>query len=204
MHNGIYLDKSKHIITHARCSIPPFVTEEVSFKQLSEKYKDGLVILGDIHSPVKDLPTNVYYTYEPTNNHFVKHKVNTKGYLLVDTATNSVQRIFPKLLYKDVLEFTSVREAEGALQLLKDDNLYKVIITAPIADFTSLNKDLGNVVFELVPEINIEQQEEEQELKELVNRKVSIEETLLQHTQSSYKFSLDTLNKVKNRLMRLR
>jgi DNA repair exonuclease SbcCD nuclease subunit len=199
MNDGIYKDTSSIIFTHARCTIPPFITEEVSFSQLSNKY--DLVILGDIHSPC-DVQKNVYYTYEPNNNSFVKYKEKTKGYLVIDTTTLEVIRIFPKLPYKDVLKFDTVEGLEDIIANLPRDNLYKITLEIPLADIPKVNTAWYHVVYDIVPQINIVQQEEEAELKELVNRKVSIEDTLLQHTMTSYKFNIDTMNSVKNKILR--
>lgn len=199
MNSEVYKDTSSIIFTHARCTIPPFIEEEVSFKQLSDKY--DLVILGDIHSPC-DIQSNVYYTYEPTNNSFVKYKENTKGYLIVDTDSLEVTRVFPKLPYKDVLRANSLDGLEDIISKLDRNNLYKITLEIPLADVPKVNRSWYHVVYDIVPQINIEQQVEEAELKELVQRKVSIEETLLQYTMKSYKFNLSVMNKVRNRILR--
>lgn len=201
MNDGVFTDKSKILFTHARCTIEPFIKEEVDFSLLSEKY--DMVILGDIHHPCAT-PSNVYYTYEPTNNSFVKYKKKTTGYLVIDTELRKVQRIFPELPHKDILKVNTVEGLDDIISELPRENLYKITVEAPLADKVKLTDYWHNVIWDFIPQIDIVQQEEEIELKQLVNRKVSIEDTLLQHTQTTYKFSLDTMNQIKRRLREVR
>ena len=201
MNDGVFTDKSKILFTHARCTIAPYIKEEVDFKLLSEKY--DMVVLGDIHHPCA-VQDNVYYTYEPTNNSFVKYKKKTTGYLVIDTELQQVTRVFPELPHKDILKVTTVEGLDDIISELSRDNLYKITVEAPLADRVKLTDYWHNVIWDFIPQIDMEQQEEEVELKQLVNRKVSIEDTLLQHTQTTYKFSLDVLNQIKRRLREVR
>ncbi len=76
------------LVSHARCTIPPYIQEEVSIKALSESFKE--VILGDIHTqPV--LPfSNVRYTTSPSSVSFTPFKKDSHGLVLHDTNTGSI------------------------------------------------------------------------------------------------------------------
>lgn len=192
------LKKQKVIFTHARCTIPPFIQEEISFEQLSKKA--DLVILGDIHHPV-NTQSNIHYTYEPSRNTYTTHQKNSTGYLVVNTETLEVTRRHPELPHKELLKFDSMAEFIEAKSLYyKEPNLYKVVITDYIENLKPLG--VANMIFEYNPRVVVEEKplKEEEELKEIISQRVSISEALLAHTQESYRFSLDILNKIKKRL----
>lgn len=56
------------LISHARCTIAPYITEEVSIKLLSESFRQ--VILGDIHTQPTLPYENVKYVTSPSSIHF--------------------------------------------------------------------------------------------------------------------------------------
>lgn len=58
------------LISHARCTIPPYIKEEVSINLLSESF--NFVILGDIHTQPTLPYENVKYTTSPSSIHFTK------------------------------------------------------------------------------------------------------------------------------------
>ena len=85
-----HLDSNTHkdliLISHARCSIPPFITEEVSIEKLSLNFKQ--VLLGDIHT-TPNLPyDNILYATSPSSITFSKAKKESNGYLRCNTKTN--------------------------------------------------------------------------------------------------------------------
>lgn len=190
--------KTRILFTHARCTIPPFITEEISFELLAKKA--DLVILGDIHHDCATL-SNIYYCYEPSRNTYTTHHNNSTGYLIVDTETLEVTRRHPKLPHKELLKFGSMAEYLAVKELYyKEPNLYKIIITDYIENLKVIG--VANALFELNPRVIVEEKplKEEEELKEIISQRVSISEALLVHTQESYRFSLDVLNKIKKRL----
>jgi len=192
------LEKTKILFTHARCTIPPYIEEEISFVDLSSKA--DIVILGDIHHPVK-VQDNIYYTFEPTRNTYTKYQENSTGYLVLDTMTLEVTRRFPILPYKAKLEFDSMESFIKDRALYdKQPNMYKVVITDYIEKLRTMG--VANVIFEYNPRVIIEETplKEEEELKEIINQRISISDALLTHTQESYKFSIETLNQIKKRL----
>lgn len=196
-----FMDKvapSKILFTHARCTIPPFIEEEIDFSKLSKKA--DIIILGDIHHQAK-VQDNIYYTYEPTRNTYTKTQDKSTGYLIVNTETLEVTRRHPILPYKCKLEFTSMADFIAAKGLYyKEPNLYKVVITDYIENLKPLG--VGNMIFEYNPRVIVEDKptKEEEELKEIISQRISISETLLAHTQESYRFTTETLNKVRKRL----
>lgn len=192
------LKKCKLLFTHARCTIPPFIQEEISFELLSKKA--DLVILGDIHHPA-NTQSNIHYCYEPSSNTYTTHQKNSTGYLIVNTETLEVTRRHPELPHKELLKFDSMQDYLDAKSLYyKEPNLYKIVITDYIENLKPLG--VANAIFEYNPRVVVEEKplKEEEELKEIISQRVSISEALLAHTQESYRFSLDVLNKIKKRL----
>jgi len=194
-HNQIHTTKCNLLFTHARCTIPPYIIEEINFKELSEKFK--LVVLGDIHSPHKPYE-NIWYTSEPTHNHYTKYK-KTNGWLVVDTETLEVTRHREELPYKDIKSFSSIQEHNQWVKTLDDDNLYKVTITDLLDEFSKLIRH-PQVTCELVPKLVIDETNEEVEIKQMVKKKVSIYDILIEHTKTLYKFSEETTSKVTSRV----
>jgi DNA repair exonuclease SbcCD nuclease subunit len=191
---------TKIIFTHARCSIEPYIKEEVSFELMSKSF--DLVCLGDIHSLEVPYP-NVHYTTEPTHNHYTEYKKDTCGYIIVDTDTLSVERVFTDLPYKTKVSGCTVKDVYKLLDTFKTNNLYKVVVEDNILNFRGLPQR-PHIKYELVPLIVQSTLDVEEELKDLISSKVSIEDTLLNYTKDTYKYSLETFNSIKNRLMRNR
>ena len=71
--------KDKLLISHARCTIPPHITEEISIRLLSESFRE--VVLGDIHTQPTLPFDNVTYTTSPSNVSFTAYKKDSHGYI---------------------------------------------------------------------------------------------------------------------------
>jgi DNA repair exonuclease SbcCD nuclease subunit len=120
------------LISHARCAIPPHITEEIDMEAFTAPY--DLCILGDIH--MAHSFGNTYYTNNPVNKIF-EESVNT-GYLVVDIGKDiKVTRV--KTEYPALRAVSCTVEELPALRFNKTD-FYKVEVTGTPEELRALKE----------------------------------------------------------------
>ncbi len=190
----MYKDRGLILMSHARCDLG-FASSEIDFDMVSKGFK--YTVLGDIHHPVPGLPKNVTYTLEPTRNSYTKHKEKTTGYIVLEDG--KFLREFPKIVHKDLVEFGSVEEFRKWRPV--ESNLYKVRITDKIENFPKYTRG-EKYKMEFIPVISVVTADKvTEELRNIVEQKVSISDVLMEFTWKQYEFSLETFNRIKRRLL---
>jgi DNA repair exonuclease SbcCD nuclease subunit len=141
--------KNHILFTHARCTIPPHIKEEINFNKLRKKY--SLVLVGDIHQPL-DLYDNVKYIDSPYSIHYSKNRNYHIGKLTIDSSGYKFERIVTNLPNK-----VKVNIEDITLKQLEDDgNLYKVVVTGESSTLSKY-KDYKNIKFEKIIDAHYEE-----------------------------------------------
>jgi DNA repair exonuclease SbcCD nuclease subunit len=140
-------DKRKYeevLISHARCTVPPHIKEEISFKVLQKKFSS--IYMGDIHYPMEfgnvkyvDSPYSITYT---TNRNFHIGTLSIGG----SSKSHTFERVVTNLPNKIKIEYTDI---ESITQLIGDGNLYKAIVRGG-RDYLSKFTNDRNIVYEKV------------------------------------------------------
>jgi hypothetical protein len=183
------------LFTHARCTIEPFIKEEVDFSLMSSLF--NTVILGDIHMPHSPYP-NIFYTSEPSQIHYKSYSSGNTGFIILDNGI--VTRRTTELPYRTRLEVVGVDKALSLLTELPTINRYKITVEDTIANLQKLKKyNTRHVKFEPKPLIELQISKTE-DLKQVIDGKLSIEEMLFDYVKSTYKFDFTTVQTI-NRLL---
>jgi len=164
------------LISHARCTIEPYIVEEVPIKVLSEGFKE--VLLGDIHTqPV--LPYhNVMYTTSPSNVSFTAYQKGAHGYLrLFEGNTKFIPIELPT---KKLLTYDTVEEVVAFLTkpIGADRHYYKVRFKGTAEELRTLSKlTKANTIKDFSVASSIISEEEPEEvvkLSEFLSSKASL------------------------------
>ena len=193
------------LISHARCTIPPHIVEEVDISYLSKHFK--LTVLGDIHYDYQPYK-NVIYTTSPSNVVF-----NTtlgskafRGYIGLRGGSFKYERIQTKLPTKWVVEFDSVKEARAFIlenQAARD--YYKIFITDLAENLPELHGITGSRIIKVVlPKIEEVQSDSlSDSIKQFIDASISTKEYVYEYLQEVMKVKESILLEIKNRLNRL-
>jgi len=125
-------------ISHARCTIEPHIVEEYRIETFSEMF--GVTVLGDIHSPISPYH-NVHYCSSVSSTHFKKYKVRQHGFIVLDTETLEIERVWINSPSK--VKITSTMEQLSySLSLCKShDSLYKVVVEDYAEKLKGINRN---------------------------------------------------------------
>ena len=193
------LPSSRICVSHARCTVPPHITEEVAISKFAETY--GLTILGDIHMPLEPF-VNVVYTSSPVPIHFKPLKKNSTGYLEVDTKTLSYTRHYINELAK-IKVVTSAFKLGDTIKGLKKAqgyNLYKVVVEDYPEKLLNIQRYATRSV-KIEPKIIITNSDVTNKVREVLDQSVEIEDILFDFLRDNYRnFSVDLENKLKAEL----
>jgi len=124
LHLGIrtYLDTT--LISHARCTIPPYIAEEIPIEILSKSFKQ--VVLGDIHTQPTLPFDNVIYTTSPSNITFTKLVEGAHGFIVYHQDTQSIEWKSIDIPSKQLVTFETPEEVIAFYKLPADSQLTKV------------------------------------------------------------------------------
>jgi len=184
------------LISHARCTIPPYISEEVSIQQLSDSFRN--VILGDIHTTPKLPQDNVHYATSPTSITFSKHKKGAHGYLVFTLSDNTIQHTPMVLPTKVLITPTNLRQATHILQK-RDKNFRKVRFIGSPEELRDLHRlPTKNIVkdFILKDEI-IDDGLAENSLKDFLSSNVSISEFAFSYFKDTLRIREQSLINIK-------
>jgi DNA repair exonuclease SbcCD nuclease subunit len=185
--------KGSLLLTHARCAMPPFIEEEVSFSSMSKLF--DMVILGDIHQPHQPYE-NIWYTSSPSQIHYKTYTKNSYGFIVLEDL--KVKRVFIEAPARIKISVGSAKEAVELLDKLDSNNRYKLVITDTIENLQLIkNVRLSHVIYELIPIIN---KAESTKPQVLYDEKLSVKDLLLNHVRESYKYSMGTMHNIHRRL----
>lgn len=166
------------LISHARCTIPPYITEEISIKNLSDNFKE--VILGDIHT-APDLPyKNVTYTTSPSAITFSLPKNNAHGFLVVDCDKDKVSFKALDLPSKHLIVENNFDKAKHILEKRKKAKVrhfIKLRFTGSASEIRDLTRITSKFVvkdFSLLGDDLDSNEEVENKLKEFLKSDISI------------------------------
>jgi len=190
------LPPSPICISHARCSIPPHITEEVDISKFAGTYE--LTILGDIHSPVAPYE-NVVYTSSPVPIHFRALKKDSTGYLEVDISTRSYTRHYINGLAKIKIMTTAFKlgDTVKALKKAPGYNLYKVVVEDYPEKLLNIQRYATNSI-KIEPKIIIDNSDVTDKVAKVLDQSVEIEDILYDYLRKNYRnFSVDLENKLK-------
>jgi len=169
-------DKKTILFTHIRCTVPPYIKEEFPTKILSEKF--DLVISGDIHYPYAP-HDNFRYSGTPYG---LKYTTNVShGYFIVCTDTLGVE--YRELNLPNRLKLECKASELHKLKLNNTDK-FKIKVVGSIEELQALELPRFNVVYEK----NIISQETTEQVT-IVDGKISVLDTLKEHTKEMFGLS---------------
>jgi hypothetical protein len=176
--------KDTILITHARCTIPPHIKEEVDIKRLYENHKE--VILGDIHQPLQ-LSENCRYTSSPSPVSYIKYKPKQYGFIHIDTS-DKITRYYLGLPRKERITFSSVEEFLEDMKDLNPKNIYKAVIKDSPENLTKLQKiKRKNIILDPIPVIESDSALET--FSDILEDRLSIKELLYTYMKDTHKYS---------------
>ena len=185
--------------SHARCTIPPHIVEEVSMDKFSERYT--LTILGDIHSPMEPRH-NVVYTSSPVPIHFKNYQKNSTGYLMVDEEKQTYTRHFINDLAKIKVTTTThkIHDTIAAMKKTSGGNIYKVVVEDYPEKLVGIQK-WATAGIKIEPKVILHKQDVYDKVKEVLDQSLSIEEILYSYLKDNYKgYSADMENELKRNI----
>jgi len=185
--------KGKMCYSHARCTIPPHIVEEVDMAKFSSTYK--LSVLGDIHQPL-ELDGNIVYTSSPVPIHFKSLQKNSTGYLIVDEDTCTVERHFINDIAKVRIDTNAFKLGDTIAALKKKPNgsLYKVVVEDYPEKLLGIQKWATQSI-KIEPKIIIRKDDVSERVKQVLDQSLTIEEILynyLHHNFTGYSIDLET------------
>ena len=189
----------KILVTHARCTIEPYIKEEVDIKKLYTNHK--AVILGDIHRPLK-LSANCMYTASPSSVTYVIPKAKQHGYIKVSSSLE-ISRHFLDIPNKIKLTYNSVDECLIAIKNLSKTNLYKLSVKDTPENLVRL-RDLKdkNIILDPIPQIG--RSKVDDSFSDILEHRTSIKDLLYGYMRDNHKFSEAIILEADKRLSQLR
>jgi DNA repair exonuclease SbcCD nuclease subunit len=138
------LNKHNVLISHFRCTVNKFITEEINVAEFTSPY--DLCIVGDIHSPFDF--DNVWYCNNPINKEFEAEP--NCGYLEVNRKLSGwdVQRVptdYPALVFKKC----NAKEYD-ALDVKDTENFYKIEVAGSPQELR-LVQPIANSILHKIP-----------------------------------------------------
>ena len=191
-------DKTIGCISHARCTIPPHIVEEVPIIQFAEKFHT--TILGDIHSPMSPYP-NVHYCSSPHTTHYKPFKAYTHGFILVDNESLEIHRKWLPGPSKIKLVTDMDNLSTVVAQCTNEDNLYKIVVEDYAERLKGINKKpKANVIVE--PLVKVQTSKVSSRVQELLSQSKTIEDIVFQYVEENYlsydsNVALEIRNKIK-------
>ena len=184
--------EGKVCYSHARCTIPPHIVEEVDLKKFHDTYQ--LTVLGDIHSPMEPYE-NVVYTSSPIPIHFKLYQKNSTGYLIVDEETCTYTRHFINDIAKVKIMTSAVRLGDTihALKKKPSGNLYKVVVEDYPEKLLGIQKWATNSI-RIEPKVMLRKDDVADKVKSVLDQSLTIEDILhgfLKETYREYSLGLE-------------
>ena len=185
--------------SHARCTIPPHIGEEVDIGKYHKAYK--LTVLGDIHSPMEPYE-DVVYTSSPVPIHFKTQKANSTGYLIVDPVACSFTRHFINNLAK--IKIVTPNENLGALvtklKKVRTKSLYKVVVEDYAERLQGIQRHATKSI-KIEPKILINNKDVSDKVSAVLDQSVEIEDIMFQYLRENYQgFTVQIENNLKEYL----
>lgn len=191
-----YLDTL--LISHARCSIPPYIAEEFPIALMSDSFR--YTVLGDIHSQPKLPFDNVMYTTSPSNVTFSEHVKDAHGYVIYDIPSNVCEFIPIAIPTKTLVTCNTIEEARKALTSTHKhfwkvrfrgtgEELRELSKYHPLNTVKDLQLDLG-VISEQVPE-------QASALSEFLGSQVSLSEFAFSYFKNNLNIKEDKLEVIR-------
>ena len=201
--------KQLTLLSHARCTIPPYIQEETSIQQLSKNFKK--VLLGDIHRQPLGLPTNVVYTTSPSNISFTKNDSKLHGYIEYNVKEDTEVFVQPNIPYKTLVECKTFMEARKEMMRSHKD-MYGVYRKVRFAGTSSEIRELNqfttiNVVKDFtlkITEIATGNTEESDKLAEFLASKLSISQYAFSYFNETLKIPESVTEEMRIRWEQLR
>ena len=166
------------LISHARCTIEPYIKEEVSIELLSKSFKE--VILGDIHTQPKLPFKNVTYTTSPSSVSFVGVKRDTHGYLRYHMNSCFVEFCPINIPSRQLIICKTFEEAQRHLKLTAGTSYKKLRFKGTEKEVIELNKlNQKFVIKDFVVDqgvIGVDVPDEAEKLTDFLSSKVSLSE----------------------------
>lgn len=192
------------LISHARCTIPPYITEEVSIKAFSEGFKQ--VILGDIHTQPSLPFNNVIYTTSPSNVHFTKEVKDSHGFLRYSDGNLEYKPI--KIPSRFLVEPKTAEEVLKILKAKAPTDLLKIRYEGTSEELRELSKYHNkNIIKDLtVKGVKIEEgtNAEVDSLTEFLSAKASLTEFAFRFFKESLGIQEDSLEELRQAYERKR
>lgn len=184
--NSLHSLKGNLLLSHIRCSIPPFIKEEFPLAGVSGNF--NTIILGDIHTPYSPYP-NIYYTTSPSQLDYVIDNPE-HGYIEYDGSINRIILDLPKR-EKIKLELGELPPVE-----VDHRNRYKYIIPIKGSEAKSIKRKLlPNQIVEFV-HITEQVEEADDRLRDFIEAKLSVEDILFSSTEADQSI----LNDIRRRI----
>lgn len=193
------------LVSHARCTIPPYIVEEVNIKQLSDSFK--LVVLGDIHTQPTLPFNNVKYCTSPSNVSFTVRKEKAHGFILlntIDMESTHISLRIPSKTVRIAKDFDECVAIIGKHSRSKSQDYMKVKFEGTAEELRELSKlPSRNVVKDFIVQtstIHSETAEDASDsLKDFLNSKISMSEFAFTFFHKSLKIPEDVVNLIKQR-----
>ena len=182
--------------SHARCTVPPHITEEVNIQKFSDRY--GLTILGDIHSPMAPFD-NVVYTSSPVPIHFKLYQKNSTGYLVVDEDAGTYTRHYINDIAKVKVMTTSLKLGDtiNALKRKPNGSLYKVVVEDYAEKLLGIQKWATDAI-RIEPKVVLRTEDVKDKVKAVLDQSLTIEDVLYSFLKETYgPFDVDLENELR-------
>jgi len=196
------------LISHARCTIAPYITEEVSIEKLASSFKQ--VILGDIHT-APNLPfSNVMYATSPSSITFSIPQKDAHGMLLVNMEKELYEFIPLEIPSKHLVIEDNITKAKALLESrvkTSSKHFIKLRFTGTAKEIRDLNRIPAIMVvkdFVLVDNIIDNSGLLDSKLKDFLKSNVSIVDYAFDYFKSTLKINEQMLIDLKVKYEKLR
>jgi len=177
-------DPNSVAISHARCTIPPHIVEEVDISQFSKWFHT--TILGDIHQPFSPYP-NVHYTSSPVPIHFSTYKKNATGYIKINNETFEIERHFINDIGKVKLITTADMISQTIMhRCTSPKNLYKLVVQDAPEKLQGIQK-YATTNIKIFPEATVSKKDISENIKNVLDQSLEIEDILFEYLRANYK-----------------
>lgn len=140
------LSGKNYLFSHLRCTIPPFIKEEVPLEKIADGY--DFVYLGDIHSACYSPYDNVVYAGQPYTSKFVRSETN--GYLELTITPEGISHEHKELDLPCKIKYNiQVDNLTTLNDMMYDRHLYKVIVSGTADELSTVGKAPKNSIYEL-------------------------------------------------------
>lgn len=191
-----HYDSSGVCYSHARCTVPPYIVEEVEISKFSQGFK--LTVLGDIHQPYEPYK-NVVYTSSPVPIHFKLYQKNSTGYLVVDEEACTYTRHFINDIAKVKIMATALKLGDtiNALKKRPAGNLYKVVVEDYPEKLLGIQK-WATTSIRIEPKVLLRQDDVADKVKAVLDQSLTIEDVLYNFLGETYReYTIDLENELR-------